>query len=226
MSDEGAIHTNDLFLPEDHASKISYACTEYSRKASPGTQWIYHTSDTYIAGTAMNAYLRQKEGASKDIFDNIIVDELWKPLNIGASTLTTRRTYDSVAQPFTGWGLVYHRDDVAKLASFLSINDGKISGQQMLDATELAAAMQQTPTDRGLIPKTDYRYKNGFWGKDVDAYVTGCGETFVPFMSGYGGITVAMLPNDTVYYYFSDNDNFNWTDSIAESHNIRTFCAP
>jgi len=224
MGDEGASHTNDLFLSEDHASKINYACTQYSRKATPGTQWIYHTSDTYIAGTAMNAYLRQKAGSSQDVFDNIILDDIWKPLNISKSAQSTRRTYDIAAQPFTGWGLAYHHDDVAKLAAFLLVDEGKIGGQAILDPTELAAAMQQTPSDRGLTPKTDYKYKNGIWARDVAQTITECGETYIPFMSGYGGITVAMLPNNTVYYYFSDNDTFDWLTSISESHNIRSFC--
>src|SRR3546814_19809552 len=33
MSDEGATHTNGLFLTETHAEKIDYSCSNYSRKA-------------------------------------------------------------------------------------------------------------------------------------------------------------------------------------------------
>ncbi|XOV81262.1 MAG: choice-of-anchor D domain-containing protein [Aestuariibacter sp.] len=223
MSDEGASHTNDLFLPEDHASKISYSCTEYPRKASPGSKWIYHTSDTYIAGTAMNALVQQQQGASTDIFDDILLNEIWKPLTVGASTLSTRRTYDSVEQPFTGWGLTYNADDTVKLARFLSIDNGMLSGQQMLDSVELDAALQRISSDRGLVPTSGYYYNNGFWAKDLSSE-TGCSNLYVPFMSGYGGITVALLPNDTIYYYFSDNDEFNWTDAAVESHNIRSLC--
>ena len=34
---------------------------------------------------------------------------------------------------------------------------------------------------------------------------------WIPFMSGYGGITVAMAPNGATYYYFSDNEEFSWS---------------
>ena len=69
--------------------------------------------------------------------------------------------------------------------------------------------MQQNPADRGLVPKSGYHYKSGIWAKDLSAVVS-FSEAWIPFMSGYGGITVAMLPNNTVYYYFSDNDEFVW----------------
>jgi HYDIN/CFA65/VesB-like, Ig-like domain len=224
MSDEGASHTNDLFLPEDHASKISYSCTEYPRKAAPGTKWVYHTSDTYILGTAMNADIKQLEGSSKDIFEDTILNELWRPLGVSKGAEVSRRTYDSVAQPFTGWGLTFLRDDVAKLTTFLNVDDGKIGGVPMLDAAELDAAMQRDPSDRGLDPLVDFKYNNGFWAHEISADLGCAADLWVPFMSGYGGITVLLLPNDTTYYYFSDNDTYLWKDAAIESHQISPMC--
>ena len=220
MSDEDATHTDNLFLPEDHASKINYSCTEYSRKAAPGTTWVYHTSDTYILGTAMNAYLKGIQGSSADTFDDILVGEVLAPLGVSPTAKFTRRTYDSVAQPFTGWGLMWLRDDVAKIGSFYAG-----ASQSVLDQTELDAALQKTPADRGLEPLTDYHYNNGFWAHEVGADLAGCsGEVWLPFMSGYGGITVMALPNNTVYYYFSDDDDYHWLDAAVEAHGIRSLC--
>ncbi len=224
MGDEGASHTNDLFLPEDHASKISYSCTEYPRKAAPGTTWVYHTSDTYILGTAMNADVKALEGSGKDVFADTVVAEMWRPLGLSKTSEVSRRTYDPIAQPFTGWGLTFLRDDVAKLATFLNVDDGHINGTPMLDAAELDAAMQRNPSDRGLDPLTDYKYNNGFWAHEISSNVGCSGELWVPFMSGYGGITVLLLPNDTTYYYFSDDDTYYWMDAAVESHLIRSLC--
>ena len=39
-------------------------------------------------------------------------------------------------------------------------------------------------------------------------------------MSGYGGITVALMPNDSSYYVFSDNNEFGWRDVIMESNKL------
>ncbi|MBY6210115.1 choice-of-anchor D domain-containing protein [Microbulbifer agarilyticus] len=220
MSDEGASHTNDLFLPEDHASKINYSCTEYSRKAAPGTKWVYHTSDTYILGTAMNAYLRGIEGGSSDIFTDIVVEEILAPLGVSPTAEFTRRTYDSVQQPFTGWGLIWLRDDVAKIGAFLAGGS-----QSVLHQGELDAALQRNSADRGLEPLSDYKYNNGLWAHEVSSNMSGCSNPlWLPFMSGYGGISVLILPNNSVYYYFSDDDVFLWMDAAQESHSIRSLC--
>ena len=220
MSDEGASHTNDLFLPEDHASKINYSCTEYPRKATPGTKWVYHTSDTYILGTAMNAYLQGIEGSSSDIFTDILIDEVLAPLGVSPTAEFTRRTYDSVQQPFTGWGLMWLRDDIAKIGAFLG--DGN---QSVLHQGQLDAALQRDSADRGLEPLNEYKYNNGFWAHEVSSDMSGCSNPlWLPFMSGYGGISVLILPNDSVYYFFADDDEYLWMDAAQEAHSIRSLC--
>ncbi len=224
MSDEGATHTNGLFLVEDHASKISYSCTQYSRKVSPGTKWVYHTSDTYILGTAMNAHLKSLEGSTKDIFSDILVGELLGPIGTSPTSHVMRRTYDSVQQPFTGWGLTFLRDDVAKITNFMNVDDGKLNGTQMVNAAQLNAALQRTPSDRGLDPLANFKYNNGMWAHEIKSNLGCSSDTWVPFMSGYGGITVLMLPNDTTYYMFSDNDTYLWMKAAVESNLIRNYC--
>ncbi len=224
MSDEGAVHTNGLFLSETHADKINYSCTYYSRKAAPGSKWVYHTSDTYVLGTAMSDYLRGLQGSSADTFADIVLGDVLLPLNVSRTADFSRRTYETTQQPFTGWGLMWLRDDVAKIGNLLAT--GSKPPQAVFDQTQLDAALQRTPTDRGLEPLTGgYRYNNGFWAHEISANLPGCsGERWIPFMSGYGGITVLILPNGTLYYYFSDDDTYLWMDAAVASHGIRSLC--
>lgn len=224
MSDEGATHTNGLFLVEDHASKINYSCTKYARKVAPGTKWVYHTSDTYILGTAMNADLKSLEGSGKDIFADILIGEMLGPIGVSATARTSRRTYDSVQQPFTGWGLTFLRDDVAKIANFINVDSGKLNGTPLVNSTHLNAALQRTPSDRGLDPLANFKYNNGFWAHEIKANVGCASDVWVPFMSGYGGISVLLLPNGTTYYMFSDDDTYLWMKAAVESHRIRSIC--
>ena len=225
MEDEGAAHTDNLFLTDSHSSKIDYSCTHYTYKATPGSQWVYHTSDTYIAGTHMNNYLKGQLGSSADIFTDVIVADLWASIGVSPTGRYTRRTYDPVEQPFAGWGLMWLPDDVAKIASFVGIDDGEISGQQMLDRTELDAALQRNNRDIGTVPLAGYRYNNGFWAHNVAGNLDGCsGDQWIPFLSGYGGITVVLLPNDSVYYYFSDNDTYYWLEAVQQAHQIQSAC--
>lgn len=94
----------------------------------------------------------------------------------------------------------------------------------MLDSTQLNAAMQRTPADRGTVPLADYYYNNGFWAHNAQTGLGCSNATWIPFMSGFGGITVLLLPNDTVYYYFSDNDTYLWMEAAQESAKIRSLC--
>lgn len=219
--EDAAAMSNNFFLKTLHSDKINFACTNYSHKVAPGTTWVYHTSDTYLAGTAMNAYVKSMEGSAKDLFTDTVAGEMFTPINVSPTAKFTRRTYDSTAQPFTGFGLIWTPDDVAKIASFIGIS----GGNGLLDSTMLNAALQKTPTDPGLVASTDTRYNNGFWAYNMKASLGCASDKYVPFMSGFGGITIALMPNNTVYYMFNDNAQFLWADAVKESAKIRPICS-
>jgi hypothetical protein len=223
-ADERARSTYGLFGALTHSRKIDYSCNTYPRRAAPGTTWVCHTSDTYVAGTMMNAYLKTREGSAKDLYTDLVAGELWAPLKTSPTSLYTRRTYDSVAQPFTGWGLIYLPDDVAKIASFMGIDHGAANGTQLLDAALLDDALQLDANDRGPVPLKNYHYNNGLWAYNVKSALSCAHDTYVPFMSGSGGITVLLMQNDTVYYLFSDSNTYAWLDAARESNKIRPLC--
>ncbi|MFV8780999.1 serine hydrolase [Microbulbifer sp. SA54] len=225
MEDEDSPHTEGLFFAEKHQQKIQYSCDYYTRKSPPGSQWVYHTSDTYIAGTLMAEYLRALGGDEVDLFTDIVVSDLWDPIGISATGRYTRRTYDSRRQPFSGWGLMWLPDDVAKIARFVALDEGRVDGQAKLNVDELDAALQRRSADKGAEPLAAYRYNNGFWAYDVGGQLEGCsGELWIPFLSGYGGITIALLPNQSIYYYFSDRGDFGWLHAVRAAHSIRRLC--
>jgi hypothetical protein len=43
-------------------------------------------------------------------------------------------------------------------------------------------------------------------------------------MSGYGGISVAMLPNGATYYMFSDNGEFLFDSAVNELTKLASVC--
>ncbi|WP_425408146.1 hypothetical protein [Hyphococcus sp.] len=222
--DEGSTAMTNFFLETTHAGKINRACTQFPRKATPGSLWVYHTSDTYVLGAAMQSYYKSQAGSGADIWDDLL-GSIWDSLGVSQTMRVTRRTLDTTAQPFVGWGLMYHRDDIAKITKFLNVDDGEIGGVAQLNAAELAAAMQQTPSDRGLIAgASTIRYNNGFWAWNAQSYLGCSSATWIPFMSGFGGITVALMPNGGTYYYFSDNAEFAWGEALAEAHSISSVC--
>lgn len=224
-ADEAADVTWSFLRADNHAAKIAQACSAWTRKAKPGTRFAYHTSDTYILGTALNAIWRKQTSASADFYADLLADPVWRPLGLSPDIMSTRRTYDRVAQPFAGYGLTLHRDDVAKLTMFLNDGHGVLNGKPLLDERMLKSAMQRDPANRG-VPAGDpaFRYRNGFWAWNATSYLHCARETWIPFMSGFGGITIAMFPNNSAYYYYSDGGVFAWGRAAAEANRIRKFC--
>ena len=226
-ADETAAHSDEhFFFKQQHREKIDYACNYFPRNALPGQRFVYHTSDTYILGTAMNALLKRVGGENTDILTDLVVPDIWRTLALGPAIEASRRTLDSVAQPFTGFGLTLQPDDVARFARFFDPTDPR--AEQLLDRGLYRAALQRDERDRGLVASADgsSRYNNGFWALRVDD-LPGCGDArFIPFMSGFGGISVVLMPNGVTYYYFSDNNDFSFRRAIGEAAKIRGYCKP
>lgn len=216
---------NGRFFASDHAGKIDVACNGFPRKSDPGLHLSYHTWDTYLAGVAMNSLLRKNRGGDADFFDDLLVEQVWKPLGLSRAASVTRRTYDDVRQPYTGFGLTLQRDDIAKLALFIGKMDGRLDDGQLLDRRLFDAIKQRNPDDPGMVAELEtIRYNNGFRSFDVSSYL-GCEEpAWVVVLSGFGGIIVAIMPNDTTYYYFSDGNVQRYLAAVRESHSIRPMC--
>ncbi|MFT4940353.1 MAG: hypothetical protein ACI88A_003405 [Paraglaciecola sp.] len=76
----------------------------------------------------------------------------------------------------------------------------------LLAKAALKQALQLDPKNRGLI--TDYkhiRYQHGFGAQKISAQFDCLFLHWMPFMSGFGGIILALLGQDNSYYYISDS---------------------
>jgi hypothetical protein len=96
-----------------------------------------------------------------------------------------------------------------------------------LAQTPLRAGLQLSPASTGL--STDYstiRYLHSYWAKNITELLQCQQDTWLPFMSGFGGITVAIIPNDNSYYYFSDSHQYNWSNTVAQLAKLQALCAP
>ena len=218
--DEDSIASvNFIFNKLSHEEKVDFSCNNYPKKRNPGTKFVYHTSDTYLIGTSLNNLLSNKK--EDDFFDDLLVP-IFDYHNFSDKIKYIRRTNDSRNQPYTGWGMFLHQDDLVKLNSLLqSTERNKFFSKEFLDE-----GLQNTE-DRGLlaINQSDIFYNNGFWAARFDKNIFGCKEDLmIPFMSGFGGITVVFLPNSMMYYYFSDNYTFSWYSAVYAAHKIKPLC--
>ncbi len=217
--DEGSTAVlNEFFLTYTHDDKIKHACERYIRKSTPNTHFSYHSSDTYIAGVALDNY------TSGDLFDKL-VNEVYKPLHLSPATYTTVRTQGAVSDPFWSHGMTWHADDMAKLGQL--VNDrGVIAGQQVLNSAFMDEMLLQT-SDLGLQTYgPESTYINGMWTYDMGQRTNAVcpSGSWVPYMSGYGGIGIVLFPNGAVYYYVSDSNSFAFGGAEAELHKISNIC--
>ena len=221
-ADEDSDDMADFFAPSDHAGKLAFACGHYPRKVAPGTQFVYHTADTYALGSALQALYHQKTGG--DVYSDLVTP-LWHGLHLSQRLDYSERSHDAAQQPMTGFGLIYRADDIVRIARWL-VDDAPSDQDLGLDRTLQDEALQRVPERRGLIAyPPDYRYQHGFWARNV-APVIGCAhEVWVPFMSGFGGITVAMMPNGVTFYYFGDDQQFDWTRAVTVSNTVKALCS-
>jgi len=209
---------------QPYARKIAMAF-HWPRREKPGQRWVYRSSDTFILVNALQNFLRTKEGPNADIYQ-FVVDEVYKPLGIGPGAYSTLRTEDNNWQgvPDGGQGLWWVADDIAKITTLLNADQGKIDGVQVLHPDLLAAALQRNPKDRGFEIDQNRYYNNAFWATrytEEDGF--DC-EFWTVEMVGISGNVVALMPNGTTYYYFSDSHQFFWTSAVRESDKIIPFC--
>jgi hypothetical protein len=239
-ADEGSPSEKAFLTAEPYSAKIKAAFTPFPHKAVPGSAWVYQTHATFILTQAMNRYLQQQQGSGADIF-NAVRDAVFKPLNMSQGSLSTLRTDNSASgKPFGGYGMFFIQDDIVKIGRFVNNSGGVMNGAtknvQVLDPIRLQESLFRTanPSTLGVpVPDTGkpvvantFRYHNQFWGK----YMTTAEfpqyrcNFWVSFMSGYGGISVVLLPNGAIYYVFSDGNEFMWYAAVNEINKIAPLC--
>ncbi|WP_050759410.1 serine hydrolase domain-containing protein [Luminiphilus syltensis] len=222
--DEASEEHENFIFADTHREKLTFACNYFQRQTTPATQFVYHTSDTYVLGAALQAFLNKHEPKA-DLYRSVLATSLWRKLELSPLLDDSKRTYDEASHSFTGYGLTVEADDLVRLADWLANHGGHIAGQAQLDKAMLSASLQRDPTDIGLTAGSEaLRYNNGFWAFNA-ADSLGCPTPlWVPFMSGVSGITVAMFPNGVIYYYISDGYVFRWQSGREAAHQITPLC--
>ncbi|MCX7054801.1 MAG: hypothetical protein NTU56_11425 [Proteobacteria bacterium] len=224
-ADESSVAMAKNFFDEPrHAGKIAYACGHSPRRETAGLSFVYRTSDTYVLGAALAAFVRKKMGPQADLLDDVVWPDVWRVAGLSPVADFSRRTRDDVQQPFVGFGLTLLPDDVAKLGQWL--NPLSASARDLLDERMLRSALQLDATDRGLATTADgtLLYNDGFWAVRIDDLPSCDAPVFVPYMSGFGGISIALLPNGVTYYYFSDGNEFRFRRAVYAAAQIHPYC--
>ncbi|GLX81452.1 serine hydrolase [Thalassotalea eurytherma] len=208
--DEGSSDTLKFFLAESHQDKVKFACNHYPKKSSAGNKFIYHTSDTYLLGVALNRFYQHHYGHDKKLFDDFLVDKIFLPLGLSEIASSTLKTTD-IGQAFTGYGLFFTADDLAKLSHYVSLQTADLIYKNIKHSMK--------------TPLASIRYLNSFWLYDASVKVNCKRSTFIPYMSGYGGIALAIVSPELQFFYVSDSNHHAWQNSLIEFNKLTSICA-
>jgi len=232
-SDENGTYTTAFLDDVSYSSKIAAAFTPFPYKVAPGTTWVYQSVANFIQTQAMQAYLKQQQGSSADLF-NMIVSNVYAPLTMSGGFMSSVRTDNSpTGQPSGYYGLFYNPDDIAKIGQFVGNGTGIINSQQIIDPARLQDALYKTSNPGLPVPdtgnptyKNTWVYNHNFWGKKVTSaeFPTISCQFTIPFMSGFGGNTIMMLPNGAVYYVISDAYEFPIDSAITQINTLAPYC--
>jgi hypothetical protein len=193
----------------------------------PGEVVRYNSTQTFVLAAAMDSFLKRQAGPSTHLWD-MVTSEVFQPIGIfHAPMLHTQEADGGRGVPHLAHGLYLTIDDLAKLTTLLQ-NGGQHQGQQILHAAKLAEAVYKTaamglPTG-GQNRYGEARYHLSFWSAP---YRTTNGCFFqLPYMAGYGGNLVVLLPNGISAFRIADGNNWDLAAMVLAGEAIRPFPCP
>ena len=230
---------NDIFADENRPKMFEFLGKRSAREKldlalsyrrypwDPGEVLRYNSTQTFVLAWAMDAYLKRREGPEANLWD-MMRREVFRPIGILDTPLMyTHEPNGALGLPILGYGMYLTVDDTAKLAGLLQAG-GRHAGVQILSPTRLADALYRTnpraglPTG-GINQFGEGRYHLSFWSVPYRT-AAGC-NVRIPFMAGYGGNVVMLLPNGISAFRFSDGGNLDVDSMVLAGEALRPLCA-
>ncbi len=229
ISQKSFDHYYDWFLaPSQHEKNIAaFACPSFTW--GPGSIARYRDQDLYIAGAALDAWLKHRVNPGAKLWE-VVRDQVYGPARIHhAVKFQTIETDPANEVPLSDAGLLLTMDNVARLGQLIHAN-GRIDGQQILHPGMLDELFNPA-VSKGLATGTstsdgEVYYHGGIWRLP---YKSLNNRTWlIPSMRGYGGQIIQILPNGTTVFRFGhDSDateeRFDMLKLVRLSDTIRPF---
>jgi CubicO group peptidase (beta-lactamase class C family) len=240
IGDREPVVSGDVFADENQpkmeqfaqqltaAAKLQVAFSYGDFPWPPGTIVRYNSTHTFVLGAAMQAFLQSREGPAATL-SGLLRDEVFAAIGLqNVPFMTTFEPGNVQGLPLMFVGFYPTVDELGRVAMLLQ-QLGEWQGEQVLHR-ELTATALYRRAENGL--PADFlsnvngmsRYLLSFWSSpEVEA--SGCGVE-VPVMSGFGGNSVALLPNGVTAFRFADAHNYDPGPLISVGRQLGALCAP
>jgi len=211
---------NPFIMARSGAEKIDAIGRLPDAPATPGTEFAYYSTHSFVLSYAMDNLVAAREGAGTHYWEMVRTDVL-EP--IGVAHLPISRSIElagAPGAPIMGWGSYPDVDTAAKIAQLLQ-DDGMFNGQQLLSRTKTREAMRKTSVQAYSTGHPSEQYLHSVWTVRTD---TGNCVVDVPLMSGYGGNHVLMLPSGLSVVRFMDADDYEVAPAVRAVEGYRSSC--
>lgn len=193
---------------------------------APGQIVRYNTVHTFILGAALHNFYEAMEGPGVSVW-RMMQDEVYEP--IGIQVMPTLQTSDLEPIPIYGFGMFLNAYDTARITQLLS-GDGMFGGQQILHRERTRQSLYKignsgfetfaaVPIEAG---SENARYRNSFWSFTLSG--PGNCTVRIPYMWGYGGNFVVILPNGISAFRYADANVHDPTALALATTGIRPVC--
>lgn len=221
-----------FFTAPSAAEKLERIAELKNYPWGPSEVFRYQDTDFFTLSAALDGYVKARLGPDADLWETL-TRNVFEPLGIGQlPVLRSLEPDGKPGVPLFEAGAYPTFEQALKLGRLIQ-NQGRFEDKQLLHR-ELTARAANHVTDRGL--RTRWRYHNGvetyyemgLWLTPYVHYDKCAGR--LPFMVGFGGNYVGLMPNNIIAFRFADgwdDDKKTWDNQGLQtvSNNIRPFCA-
>ncbi|MCJ8270279.1 MAG: serine hydrolase [Psychrosphaera sp.] len=204
--------------------KFTIATTQYANFPwGPGEVFRYNTTHTFMLSAAMDGLVRQRENSG---LWPLLLTEVYQPIGIThLPMMQTTESDDTPSLAVMGIGLYPTVDEAIKIANLLH-NLGMHQSQQILHP-QVTQSMLYRTVDTGFNAvhennqHGEAKYHRSFWGTPFKQ-----GDCFahIPFMNGYGGNLIGILPNGIVTLRFADAQNYRTLPMVTVASQLAPLC--
>jgi hypothetical protein len=224
FSDENAVTLGAWSSVPSEYQKLDAVFRQGDYPWGPGEVFRYNTTQTFVLAVAMQNFLESREGSEARLWD-MMRHEVLEPIGIRhAPMMHTAEASADGGVPLMGIGLYPTIDELTKISTLLRTG-GRHAGVQLLSARGLDDALFRS--GRGL-PTGErnsagaHLYHMSFWS--LPHRTPGGCFHHIPYMEGYGGNYVVLMPNGLTAFRLADAEVYDVEALMEVAERIRPWC--
>lgn len=224
FTDENAVTLGAWSSVSSQDAKLAAVFRQGDYRWGPGEVFRYNTTQTFVLAVAMQSFLASREGPEARLWD-MMTREVFNPIGIRhAPMMHTAEDASDGGVPLMGIGMYPTIDELAKIATLLQ-DGGRHDGVQLLSAAGVDDALLRTGKGLRTGERNSAganRYWMSFWS--LPHRTPGRCSEQIPYMEGYGGNYVVLMPNGLTAFRIADADVYDVEALVDVAEAIRPWC--